>query len=188
MKLRFRNNSLRLRVNRREVEGLAAGSAIGERVHFPADACMSCVLEPSTQLDADASFENGTIRITAPQEIISNWAHSDSIGIYFEIPANGARLQVAIEIQMRFRAAAEKCADTARSRFQKEADKPSCVANGIPTVRAWADKVSARQRRSLQRSLAGVGRAPGKTAGWPKHFDRYSAFSIITIGSFMYDG
>jgi hypothetical protein len=29
--------------------------------------------------------------------MISNWAHSDSVGIYFEIPANGARLQVAIE-------------------------------------------------------------------------------------------
>lgn len=97
MKLRFRNNSLRLRVNRRDVDSLAAGSAIEERIHFPADACMSYVLEPSARLNADASFENGTIRVTVPQETISSWAHSDSIGIYFEIPANRARLQVAIE-------------------------------------------------------------------------------------------
>jgi hypothetical protein len=97
MKLRFRNNSLRLRVNQREVDDLAAGSAIEERVHFPADACISYVLEPSTRVDADASFENGTIRVRTPQQMIFNWAHSDSVGIYFEIPANGARLQVAIE-------------------------------------------------------------------------------------------
>src|SRR5579875_3694376 len=97
MKLRFRNNSLRLRVTRSEVDELAAGGAIEQRVHFPADACMSYVLEPSTRSNADASFENGTIRIMVPHETIAKWAHSDSIGIYFDIPASSVRLQIAIE-------------------------------------------------------------------------------------------
>ncbi len=97
MKLRFRNNSLRLRVNQREVEGLAAGAILEEEVHFPGDARMTYVLEPSTDALPDASFCQGVIRIAAPQQQVRDWANSDSIGIYFELPANGASLRIAIE-------------------------------------------------------------------------------------------
>lgn len=97
MKLRFRNNSLRLRVNRREVEGLAAGAILREEVHFPGDTRMSYVLETSRQASPEASFLQGVIRVAAPQEQVRAWASSDSIGIYFDLPADGASLRVAIE-------------------------------------------------------------------------------------------
>jgi hypothetical protein len=97
MKLRFRNNSLRLRVNQREVAGLAAGAVLKEEIVFPGEARMAYVLEPSQNSLPEASFEHGVIRVAAPQTQFREWANSDSVGIYFDLPANGASLRVAIE-------------------------------------------------------------------------------------------
>jgi len=97
MKLRFRGNSLRLRVNRREVAGLAAGAVLQEEVHFPGDGQISYVLETSPQSAPEASFQQGVVRVAAPQDQVREWASSDSIGLYFDLPANGTSLRVAIE-------------------------------------------------------------------------------------------
>jgi len=97
MKLRFRDNSLRLRVNQREVERLSDGSALEQQIQFPNGAAISYVLEPSPRAAADASFEHGVIRISAPRELVHDWAKSATIGIYFELPANDTFLRVAIE-------------------------------------------------------------------------------------------
>lgn len=97
MKLRFRGNSLRLRVNQREVEGLAGGAVLEEQIHFPGDDCMSYVLEARPQETAEASFRQGVIRVTAPQEQVRAWATGEAIGLYFDLPANGTSLRVAIE-------------------------------------------------------------------------------------------
>jgi hypothetical protein len=82
MKLRFRQNNLRLRVNQREVDELASGTALEEDVSFPGNARMRYILEPYGQHTAAASFE---------------WANSEAIGMYFDLPANGSVLRVAIE-------------------------------------------------------------------------------------------
>jgi hypothetical protein len=95
MKLRFRANSLRLRLNRREVADLASGVSLRERVDFPGNAGLSYVLEPSTS--ADVGFREATIRVRAPQTLVAEWAAGDSVGMYFEFPANGTVLRVAIE-------------------------------------------------------------------------------------------
>ncbi len=97
MKLRFRSNSLRLRVNQVEVRGLAAGNALEERIEFPGGTCIRYVLEPAPDQPARASFENGMIRISAPRAEVEQWAAGEAIGIYFELPANGTRLRVSIE-------------------------------------------------------------------------------------------
>ena len=96
MKLRFRNNSVRLRVNQREVEGLAAGAVLEEQVVFPGDARFSYVLQSSSSV-AGASFEAGVIRVSAPRAQVSQWAQSEDVGMYFELPADGTSLKVAIE-------------------------------------------------------------------------------------------
>lgn len=97
MKLRFRNNSLRLRLNRREAEILAAGSALKEQVSFPEGAIFSYVLETAPRAHAEASFQQGVIRIAAPAAALQNWVACRAIGIYFELPANGSLLKIAIE-------------------------------------------------------------------------------------------
>jgi hypothetical protein len=97
VKLRFRKNSLRFRVNRPEVEDLAAGHALEERVYFPGDTSIRYVLEISGHSSPRASFENGTIRVAAPSDMVRQWAENDVIGIYFELAANGAQLDISIE-------------------------------------------------------------------------------------------
>lgn len=97
VKLRFRKNSLRFRVNRPEVEALSSGSALEERVCFPGDTSIRYVLEMSGVPSARASFEGGTIRVTAPDDIVRHWAESDLVGMYFELAANGTQLDIAVE-------------------------------------------------------------------------------------------
>ena len=97
MKLRFRSNSLRLRVNQVEVQGLAAGQVLEERIEFPGNTAIRYVLEPLADARAQASFESGVVRVSAPRAEVEKWAATDSIGMYFELPANGAKLRIAIE-------------------------------------------------------------------------------------------
>lgn len=97
MKLRFRNNSLRLRLNRREVEGLAAGAALREQIHFPGDACLAYVLDTSVSPEPATTFKQGVIRVSAPAAMVNDWANSDQVGLYFDLPANGTALCIAIE-------------------------------------------------------------------------------------------
>lgn len=97
MKLRFRNNSLRFRVNQREVKGLASGAVLEEQIVFPGDGRISYSLQSSSSGQADASFEQGVIRVLAPQQQVEEWANGEAIGMYFEFPANGTPLRLAIE-------------------------------------------------------------------------------------------
>jgi hypothetical protein len=97
MKLRLRGNSLRLRVNRGELERLASGALLEEQVHFPGQARMSYTLEPSDTGAPAASFHQGVIRISAPRKQLNDWANNESIGIYFDLPANDGHLTIAIE-------------------------------------------------------------------------------------------
>jgi Family of unknown function (DUF7009) len=97
MKLRFRGNSVRLRLNQSEVRKLAAGNALEEQVHFPDSAPVSYALLLTPDGPAQASFREGAIRVLAPENDVRQWAASDSIGLYFELPANGTVLTIAIE-------------------------------------------------------------------------------------------
>lgn len=92
MKLRFRKNSLRLRVNQKETDMLAAGGELTEQVSFRGGAKLSYVLSagaPNTPPSAD--FDGQSIRVTAP---LYTWAKSEDIGFYFEVEPG---LKVAIE-------------------------------------------------------------------------------------------
>lgn len=97
MKLRFRNNSLRLRVNQSEVKGLVSGAVLEEQVIFPGEGRISYTLQSSASAAPEASFRQGVIRVLAPQQQVENWAKSESVGMYFEFPANGTSLKIAIE-------------------------------------------------------------------------------------------
>ena len=97
MKLRFRDNSLRLRVNRPEVENLAVGGSLEERIEFPGGARLSYILESSPEAAAGASFREGVIRVSAPDWEIKDWARGDAIGLYFQVTGGSATLKVAIE-------------------------------------------------------------------------------------------
>ncbi len=97
MKLRFRKNSLRLRVNQHEVETLATGSGLEEQIHFPGGSSLTYILETGRGSVPSARFEGGTIHISAPSKEVSKWAAGDEIGLYFELNASRDILKIAIE-------------------------------------------------------------------------------------------
>jgi hypothetical protein len=96
MKLRFRANSLRLRLNQREVAELAAGKRLEERVEFPDGARFSYVFEACAG-PAEVSFQAGALRILAPSAQVADWASGAELGLYFELPARDRLLRIAIE-------------------------------------------------------------------------------------------
>ena len=97
MKLRFRSNTLRLRVNRSEVEALAAGRVLQERVLFPGDAELTYRLESSELPSPSATFDRNVIRVIAPHSDVQTWAADETIGLYFDVPAASRILKVSIE-------------------------------------------------------------------------------------------
>jgi hypothetical protein len=97
MKLRFRQNSLRLRLNRREVEALAASQRLKEQVRFPGGAELTYVLESLAGAAPEVDFKSGVIRVALPAADLQGWAGTQELGLYFELPANGSMLKIAVE-------------------------------------------------------------------------------------------
>jgi hypothetical protein len=97
VKLRFRKNSLRLRVNQREVQVLASGVAITEEVLFPGNARLTYSLQSSREHAPQARCEGGTISVMAPEDLVHNWAGGEQIGLYFDLPVGTSVLTIAIE-------------------------------------------------------------------------------------------
>lgn len=95
MKLRFKGNTLRLRLNQKEVGILIHGQALRETVAFPGDTSLTYCLA-SDQHPA-ASLSGNVIRIAAPADALSHWAAGNDIGLYFDFPATPTPLKVAIE-------------------------------------------------------------------------------------------
>ena len=81
MKLRLRGNSIRLRLKRGEVGRLAAGKTLVEETQFPGST-LSYSLCLSDNDDMLASFDNGSIAISMPKEIIPEWADTDLVSLY----------------------------------------------------------------------------------------------------------
>jgi hypothetical protein len=97
MKLRLRGNSVRLRVNQREVAALAAGRALSEGVRFPAGNSFIYTLEPFPASAPEASFRDGIICVKVPDSTLRDWATDDTIGLYFDLPGRGSILKITIE-------------------------------------------------------------------------------------------
>jgi hypothetical protein len=97
MKLRFRANSLRIRVNQEEVQRLAAGESLQDKLEFPGNATLAYVLKTDSAADPQAIFAHNRIQITAPRTLVSHWAEGEDIGLYFTLPTGAAPLKIAIE-------------------------------------------------------------------------------------------
>ncbi len=93
MKLRFRKNSLRLRLNQREAAALAGGQELEERVEFPGGSVLLYRLVPGNSPDPRAEFSAGVITVFLPEERVRSWQQSDDIGVYYRTGS----LDVAIE-------------------------------------------------------------------------------------------
>ena len=82
MKLRIHDNTIRLRLNRSEVEQLKDTGLVEDAVHFGAGSALSYSLESSAGSSApQALFRDGSLRVIVPEQLARRWASSEEVGM-----------------------------------------------------------------------------------------------------------
>src|SRR5258708_5049273 len=82
MKLRIHRNSLRLRLNRSDVEQLRKTGICAEVLHFDAGSQLTYTLETSSHWGLmEAHYYHGCIRIRLPFDLAQQWADSDEVSL-----------------------------------------------------------------------------------------------------------
>lgn len=107
MKLRLRDDTLRLRLTQGEVATLADRGRLEAHTRL-AGASLVYALESSDEADAPEArlalaSHRAELVVRLPKEQIEEWARGDEVGIYGEqeIPPHEARLQIAVEKDFR---------------------------------------------------------------------------------------
>lgn len=99
MKLRIRDNSIRLRLSQTEVATIRSEGLVGGRVSFAGGACLTYCLESSPAcVDVEAQFADGEISVRLPEASVIAWADSDEISIEAtQSLSDGDHLTILIE-------------------------------------------------------------------------------------------
>lgn len=99
MKMRIRGNSLRLRLQRKEVQEFAEKGRVEEVIRFDGRNSLTYVLESTGGNESIlAVMEGAMIRVKIPMELARHWASSDEVGMTGEqtLPT-GETLHLLIE-------------------------------------------------------------------------------------------
>ena len=99
MKLRVLDNSIRLRLTRREVTAIGDDSVVRGRVRFAGNNTFVYMLESSsTTVKPEAYVSNNVLTVRVPQMDIRRWARSEEISIQSEqLLDDGDHLKILIE-------------------------------------------------------------------------------------------
>lgn len=91
MKLRIRGNSIRFRLLKSEVTELSEKGSVSETTDF-GNSQFTYMLKAGSER-IEASFEDGTMTVTVPENAIREWAETDEqIGI--EAESNGLKILI----------------------------------------------------------------------------------------------
>jgi len=97
MKLRIRENTLRLRLSKNEVSLLNETGIIVSETKFPGSV-LKYSLEKSDDKNISCHFEDNNIRIRASKQILDSWNDSDQVGFEAEIDLeNDSKLRILVE-------------------------------------------------------------------------------------------
>ncbi len=99
MKLRIRDNSIRLRLTRTEVQTVHHDGLVRGRVQFAGSNAFDYVLESSpATVRTEAHVSNNVLTVRVPQMDITHWAESDEVSIVSEQGLdNGEHLKILVE-------------------------------------------------------------------------------------------
>jgi hypothetical protein len=93
MKLRLRENSIRLRLLQGEVKNLSESGSISETITFGNSQILVYRLQISeTAQTISASFQNGEIIVQIPRETADNWINTVQVGLQTEQEIDGGKL------------------------------------------------------------------------------------------------
>ena len=99
MKLRIRDNSVRLRLTRGEVDALQAEGLVSACTGFPGGRSFSYVVESSpASVKPAAFFSDNIVTVRIPETAILAWATSEQVSIDGEqLLDDGERLHILVE-------------------------------------------------------------------------------------------
>lgn len=99
MKLRIRDNSLRLRLSQGEVASLGKDGQVSASMEFPGGRRLRYTLESSPASVAPATFfSENTITVRVPESSVLAWSSSEQVAIDGEqILDNGTLLRILVE-------------------------------------------------------------------------------------------
>jgi hypothetical protein len=99
MKLRVLNNSVRLRLTRKEVDEAVTRGIVRGSVSFPGGATFRYVLEGTPgSTNSTATFSDGDLTIRMPQRDVQSWASSDEVSLVAQQPLDdGQSLDILVE-------------------------------------------------------------------------------------------
>jgi hypothetical protein len=86
MKLRFHDNSLRLRLSQSEVARLRDAGRVEDTVTFAPGQALVYSIERGAAPAVTAAFENGRIRVTVPEAAAREWTDSDHVSVEGSTP------------------------------------------------------------------------------------------------------
>ena len=96
MKLRILDDTIRLRLERSEVEALANGSDIAAHTHFPGGRIFGYRLR--TAASAAAAFVDDTITVSLPESDVSAWSADETAGsLRAQFGVSSGELRVLVE-------------------------------------------------------------------------------------------
>jgi len=79
MKIRIKNNGLRYRLTRSEVEAFSRDGFFKEKVQIGDDA-LTYILQRTAEVELSASFKNNIITMLVPENMADEWTGSDQVG------------------------------------------------------------------------------------------------------------
>lgn len=99
MKLRIRDNSIRLRLTRTEVESARDDGLVSGTVPFSGGVTFGYVLESSPAcVKPVAQFSNNVLRVRLPEKDVHDWANSEAVSIAAEqLLDEGGQLNILVE-------------------------------------------------------------------------------------------
>ena len=97
MKIRIQDDSIRLRLDRAEVDAVGRGEPVAGHAHFPRDRVFSYSLGVHEGPHINATFHDHTISVVVPRNVAERWASSDEVSIHGEENSAGISLNLLIE-------------------------------------------------------------------------------------------
>ncbi len=99
MKLRLRENSIRLRLLQSEITRLQEHGSVSERIRFAPHNALNYSVDVSEQAkEITAHFDNGDIKVEIPEALANEWIETEQIGLENEQIIDGdLRLKIILE-------------------------------------------------------------------------------------------
>ena len=99
VKIRIRDNSIRLRLMRGEVDSLHLDGQVAAATKFPGGAAFSYRVESWKEGEQlRASFDKNTMLVQIPRAAVASWATTEQVSITADLPlGDGESLQLLIE-------------------------------------------------------------------------------------------